>query len=407
MKTVRFFTLGCKVNQYDTQGIRERFLGCGFKEADNGEVADIYIINTCTVTSEADQKSKNIIRRCIRTNPKARVIVTGCLVEKDSVSLSDIKGIDFIISKRFFPEGISDFSGHTRAFLKIQDGCNNFCSYCKVPLVRGSSRSKALDKIIQEARALVENGFKEIVLSGICLGSYGKDLKSQTKNLVDVISALENIEGLLRIRLSSIEAVDISNELIKKIANSRRLCRHLHIPLQSGDDKILEDMQRKYSRKDYLNLIQKIKNRIPDIAVTTDCLVGFPTEDEFNFKNTLDLIKEISPLKVHIFSYSPRPGTQAFNFRQRLNPHTLMLRVSQLKAVADSCNFTYRKQFVNKNMVVLIEAPYKESQGFWQGYTDNYIKVRVSSNQNLKNQLICLKLKQVDKDSVLGEKNEG
>ena len=304
MKTIKFYTLGCKVNQYDTQSIREQFLKNGYQEIDNGKTADTYFINTCTVTAIADRKAKNIIRHCVKENPKARIIVTGCLVEKDALSLSDIKGIDFLISKRFFREGISNFCGHTRAFLKIQDGCNNSCAYCKVPLVRGVSRSRPLLEIIKEAKKLVQNGFQEIVLSGICLGAFGKDLK-EAISLVDAIEGLENIEGLLRIRLSSLEAVDVSDRLIQQMAESQKLCWHLHIPIQSGDDEILKKMQRSYKRKDYLELINKIKKHIPQVALTTDVLVGFPGEAEENFQNTLNLIKEILPLKVHIFPYSP------------------------------------------------------------------------------------------------------
>ncbi|MDD5568361.1 MAG: MiaB/RimO family radical SAM methylthiotransferase, partial [Candidatus Omnitrophica bacterium] len=316
MPTVKFHTLGCKVNQYDTQSIRERFLGRGFKEARGSRKPDFYLINTCTVTAAADQKSRGIIRRCINENPKAKVIVTGCMVKNDSSELSGIKGVELIISKSFFSDGISDFSSHTRAFLKIQDGCDNFCSYCKVPLVRGRSRSRLLEDIVEEAGILVKKGFKEIVLTGICLGSYGKDLSMETSkglNLVAVIEELEKIEGLLRIRLSSIEAGDVTDALIDKLAESNKLCRHLHIPIQSGDDQILRKMRRKYSRKFYINLIKKIKARIPQVAITTDCLVGFPGESEKHFKNTLDLVNRIVPLRVHIFPYSAIKGTSVYS----------------------------------------------------------------------------------------------
>ena len=386
MKSVKFYTLGCKVNQYDTQSIRERFLNCGFQELNNGKGADFCIINTCTVTLRADHKSKGVIRDCIRDNPQAKIIVTGCLVEKDAASLSKIKGAGLIISKRFFPEGISSFSGHTRAFLKIQDGCDNFCAYCKVPLVRGRSKSRTLDKIVQEAGLLVESGFKEIVLSGICLGAYGLDLTPKL-GLVDVIEALEDIDGLLRIRLSSIEISDVSCELIDKISRSKKLCRHLHIPLQSGDDQILKDMNRKYCVREYSNIIERIKNRIPEIAITTDVLVGFPGETERNFRNTVNLIQAIVPLRVHIFPYSPRAGSLAFNFQDRIGPRIVNQRAAYLKAVADSCSLIYKQRFLDKDMDVLIEGRVKDSSVLWEGYTDNYIKVRVKFGQNLNQNL--------------------
>lgn len=391
MPIVKFYTLGCKVNQYETQAIRERFLGKGYKEIYNGIPADFCLINTCTVTAAADAKCRNLIRSAIKENPSARIIVTGCLIEKDRRAVADIKGVDLIIPKSLFPQRISKFCGHTRAFLKVQDGCDNFCSYCKVPLVRGRPRSKNLGQIAQEAQALVKNGLKEIVLCGICLGAYGKDLIPKL-NLVDVIKELEKIDGLLRIRLSSIEAGDVPEELIARMAQSKKLCPHLHIPIQSGDDEILKKMNRKYSRRDYLELIRKIKKRIPGVAITTDVLVGFPGETEKNFKQTVDLVKKILPLKVHIFPYSPRKGTPADAFRERINPAIIKERIQRLRGVADNCVAIYKKRFAGKKMAVLIERQCQDNPDFWEGYTDNYIKVRIKSGRNLQNQLVSLNL---------------
>ncbi len=419
MTKVKFITLGCKVNQYDTQSMREEFARSGFKEINNGGKADIYVINTCTVTANADRKSRNFINYAFRRNPKAKIIVTGCYTELDKDEISAIPGVTHIIinkdknriveilnkhseSNESRQTGISDFSGHTRAFIKIQDGCDNFCSYCKVPMVRGVSRSRPLEDIVQEARKLAGNGFKEIVLCGICLGSYGKDLRS-SKNLIDVIEALEKIEGLLRIRLSSIEAGDISGGLIKKMAQSKKLCHHLHIPIQSGDDEILKKMNRSYTRDGYLNLIKKIKSSIPGIAITTDALVGFPEESEDNFRNTVNLIKEINPLRVHIFPYSRRPGTLASNFNNRVNPLVMKERISLLTSISNKCAFAYKKQFLNKERDVLIENRSKENAGYWEGHTDNYIKVWVRSAKELKNNFIRVKLKKINKDSIEAE----
>ncbi len=404
MKTIKFYTLGCKVNQYETQSIRERFIKIGFKELLDGQPADIYVINTCTVTHKADSGSLGLIHKAKRENPNAKVIVTGCLAERDSAHLSHLKEIDFIISKRFFAEGISDFCGHTRAFLKIQDGCNNSCSYCKVPLVRGLSRSRPLDEVVNEAQRLVRSGFKEIVLSGICLGAYGKDFQEKI-TLIDVIEALEKIDGLWRIRLSSIEAGDVSEALMRKMRQAKNLCRHLHIPIQSVDDGILKEMNRRYRRNDYLGLVRKLKNLIPEIAITTDVLVGFPGENEANFQNTIDLLREIMPLKVHIFPYSERPGTYAAeNFPQELSPLTVKERILRLEDVARDCALTFKNQFLNKEMDTLIEARHKKDIKFWQGYTDNYIKVLVKSEENLKNKVIPLRLKEITDNAVLGER---
>lgn len=406
MKTIKFYTLGCKVNQYDTQWIRERFTGSGFKEIYNTEIADTYVINTCTVTRKADADSLNLIRRVNQANPQAKIIVTGCLAELDKDKIRKVCSRSLIVKKGTVlkenrPLFITDFSGHTRAFLKIQDGCDNRCSYCKVPLVRGKSTSKSLEDAISEAQGLAKKGFKEIVLTGICLGSYGKDLLPRS-SLVDAIGQIEKIEGLLRLRLSSIEAGDISDELINKIAGSKKICRHLHIPIQSGDDEILKKMNRRYSAVDYLNLIQKIKRRIPAVAITTDVLVGFPGESEINFKNTLGLIKKISPLKAHIFPYSKREGTfAAGNFKNEVAPLIIKDRILRLKNVADTCALIYKKQFLNKQADVLIETRSKQNPGYWQGHTGNYIKVMVKSSQNLNNQFISVKLNRITKDSFL------
>lgn len=420
MKTVKFLTLGCKVNQYDTQVMRQRLIGAGFGECRQGP-ADVYLINTCTVTSSADTKSRALIRRCARENPRAQVIVAGCLAELDSQKIVKIPGVSRVI-KRQDKEGfvefmggslaahVSDnaginapgaFCGHTRAFLKVQDGCDNFCSYCRVPLARGPSRSRQLDEVLLEARALAAAGFKEIVVSGICLGSYGKDI-SERAGLAELVSALAGIDGLLRVRLSSIEARDVTQGLINAMADSPKLCRHLHIPLQSGDDAILERMNRRYSRREYLGLVERIRRRMPEAAITTDCLVGFPGEEESHFRNTLSLIKDILPLKVHIFPYSRREGTLAArNFRESADPRVIKERIARLKSASLDCSRDYRKKFTGKAAVVLIE----EAKGrgcLWKGYTDNYISALVESRQDLRNKAVRVRLGAVSDDFCFG-----
>ena len=403
MKRIKFFTLGCKANQYDTQSIRERFLSKGFKDDENSSSPDYFLINTCTVTSGADQKSRNIIRRCIQSNPRAVVIVTGCLVEKDWNSLADIKGISLVVKKSFFPEGITGFSQHTRAFLKIQDGCSNFCAYCKVALVRGKNRSKRLGQVLVEARKLISSGFQEIVLTGICLGEYGHDF-SPKKGLVDIIAALLKLDGLSRLRLSSIEAKDVSSGLIKRLASSEKLCRHLHIPIQSGDDGILKRMNRGYTRQQYQNLIARVKRKIPGVAITTDCLVGFPGETEENFNNTVDLVKKILPLRVHIFPYSLRPGTKAASFRKLVDAKTITLRCAKLKKVSKECQYKFMRKFIGKKVMVLIEGVSKSETGYLEGLTDNYLKVRLLFKPGLKNKIVQVKLKRISSaEGFIGE----
>lgn len=402
MKSIKFFTLGCKANQYDTQSIRERFLSRGFREAQGRKQPDYFLVNTCTVTSGADQKSRNIIRRCVKANPKARVIVTGCLAEKDWGQLADIKGIGLIIRKSFFPEGISGFSSHTRAFLKIQDGCANFCTYCKVALVRGREKSKGLKQVLKEARALAGHGYKEIVLTGICLGAYGRDL-SPGQELVDVIDILEGIEGLERIRISSIEAGDVALKLISRMRTNRKLCRHLHIPIQSGDDNILKRMNRKYTAKNYRDLITRIKRDIPGISITTDCLVGFPGETEENFENTVNLVKKIIPLNTHIFPYSARPGTRAADFKGALDPKLIRQRCASLAKVAKECKSKLMQGFRGKTGLVLIEGASNDDAGLLEGLTDNYLKVRLPFKPGLANKTVRVKLKSIAGDSFIGE----
>jgi threonylcarbamoyladenosine tRNA methylthiotransferase MtaB len=402
MRYIKFFTLGCKANQYDTQSIRERFLSKGFREAPGKTKPNYFLINTCTVTAGADQKSRNIIRRCVQINPEAKVIVTGCLVEKDWKLLSGIKGISLIARKCFFPEGISGFNLRTRAFLKIQDGCDNFCTYCKVALVRGKKRSKPASEVISEAKRLAANGFKEIVLTGICLGAYGKDLSPEI-NLVDIIKKLERIEGLSRIRLSSIEAGDVSAGLIKHMAASKKLCRHLHIPIQSGDDSILKLMNRKYSSRKYLNLISRIKRDIPGAAITTDCLVGFPGETEANFNNTVNLVKKIMPLKAHIFPFSARPGTRAVNLAGQVDAKIINQRCLKLDKISRQCRDEFMRDFVGKKTSILIEGISKNESGYLEGLTDNYLKVRLLFKPGLRNKIVRARLRNITGDTFTGE----
>ncbi len=433
---VKFSTLGCKVNQYETQSLREQFLHSGCYEVSSDEPADIYIINSCTVTHRADRDSLRFIRQAKQENPRAKIVLTGCLAQLES-DRAKISGFGCMIIKdkskilpAFIQEinkkntfcgvyadntwngvkksntsvpGITGFKGHTRAFLKVQDGCNNFCSYCKVPLVRGRSKSVPLDQVIHQAEDLAKNGFKEIVLTGICLGDYGRSLHPRS-DLASLIDKLEGIPGVYRIRLSSIEAKDISTRLINRMKGSKKLCRHLHIPLQSGDDQILEKMNRHYSRRDFLRLIQRIRSQVPYIAITTDLLVGFPGETEESFQNSVKAVQEIVPLKAHIFPFSLRKGTAAAGFTKDFLPEEVIKnRLMFLKGISDKCALSFRRKFLNKKMLVLIEDRARNNPGFWQGHTDNYLQVMVKSRLNLKNQLIPVKLTELVGEVFIGK----
>ncbi|MFA5349674.1 MAG: MiaB/RimO family radical SAM methylthiotransferase, partial [Candidatus Paceibacterota bacterium] len=272
--------------------------------------------------------------------------------------------------------------------------CNNSCSYCKVHLVRGPSRSRGKDDVIAEAKRVTRGGIKEIVLCGICLGAYGRDLNPRI-SLAVLLGELEKIPELKRIRLSSIEAGDVSSELIARIADSSKICRHLHIPIQSGDDDILKKMGRSYSRRSYLALIRKLKKDVPGISITTDILVGFPGEERDNFNNTLNLLNKIAPLKVHIFPYSRRNGTPAAVFKNDITPWQLNARLSSLKSASEECSLEYRRRFLGRKVPVLVEGRFPKRDYFWHGYTDNYIRVLLKSTRNLKNRIVEARIKRI------------
>ena len=439
MKTFEVKTLGCKVNQYESQALRERMLELGFRENKDSPGADVYIVNTCAVTRRADTLSQEEIRKLSRSHPRARVFVTGCSAENDPEKLKRFKGVagvlgnqekdrlaDFILTQKDrFSCGerpvvspstslridgersrtISAFHKHTRAFLKVQDGCDNGCSYCVIPRLRGSSRSRILAEIIEEARDLAKNGYKEIVLCGICLGAYGKDFGLKD-GLVKVIETLEEIDGISRIRLSSIEALDISDCLIEKMASSGKLMPHLHIPFQSGDDTLLKLMNRKASTKECRGLILKLRKLVPDIGLTTDIMLGFPGEEEENFKNTLNFLREIRPAKIHIFPFSPRKNTAAWRFPATLRPEIIKDRIKQTRELAQELARDFCRQYIGKDLHVLVESPGGSlDDGFFPGHSGNYLKVFLPEGPGIAvNTIITARPLRIHKDGLIAEK---
>ena len=418
MQKIKFFTLGCKVNQYDTQLLREKILSDNnFQEVENGDPADVYIINTCTVTHSADNKSISFVRRAKKENPSATIIVTGCLTELDELVIQKetpaliVKNKDknrivswlnsSFNSRLDFSLGITYFKGHHRAFLKIQDGCDNFCSFCKIPLVRGKPTSKPLKQIIEEAKALIQNNYKEIVLCGVCLGSFGKDL-SIPLELIDVLEELDKLEGEFRLRLSSLEGWQINDNFINRIDKIKRLCPHFHIPLQSGDEKILKLMNRPIHPQKYLEIISALKEKLPLLTVTTDVLIGFPQEAEENFNNTLKLIQKIKPLKIHIFRYSVRAKTYASLLKGRVASYEVSKRLGILKGIAQDISREIKRSFLGKELRVLFEFSFKEKPYIWQGYTDNYLKVNTQSKDDLSNKFCLVKLESLKGDILSG-----
>ncbi|MCX5686622.1 MAG: tRNA (N(6)-L-threonylcarbamoyladenosine(37)-C(2))-methylthiotransferase MtaB [Candidatus Omnitrophica bacterium] len=438
----RFFihTLGCKVNQYESQVMREMLLKAGYRECLSKDIADIYILNTCTVTHHADRESRHWIGLFHRTNPKAKIIVTGCYVENDSDHISFMPGIYMILKNaekvriaEFLddtkpaakdaqglltgtagdvPSTITGFEGHTKAFVKIQDGCENRCSYCKVPFVRSSIKSKPVKFITEEVRTLVENGYREIVLVGICLGAWGTDMipdevaKSvglQGAALVDALKAVDNIKGDFRIRLSSIEPRYVTDELIDFMAKTRRMCRHLHIPLQSGDDEILKMMNRPYTTADYKSLIEKARSRISGVAITTDMLVGFPGETDERFRNTVNFVKEIIPARTHIFRFSKREGTAAHGMPDVVSDDAAKQRYMVLRTATLIASYLYRSGFLGEKLDVLVESKREKNSGLLTGYTDNYIRVLFKGPDELMKKIVPVKITDMTLMQTLGE----
>lgn len=435
MKKVRFLTLGCKVNQYETQAMRESLLRLGLDEGEEGS-SEVVVINTCTVTESADRENRYWIRRLRRENPGAKIVVTGCWVERDRKTVEALPEVDIVLSN-FEKSGIaqrllegcgtpglqdreapsppvsrhqydslrvSGFQGHARAFLKIQDGCNHACSFCKVVLVRGRSRSRALTEIVAEAGRLRDSGFREMVLTGIQLGAYGKDLNPPL-NVVSVLEALGKVPGIERIRLSSIEPTDVTAELIGAMKELPGVCPQLHIPLQSGDDEVLKRMRRRYDRAFYRDLIARLRRALPDFCLSMDVMAGFPGEDEIHFQNTLSLIDESRPIRVHAFPYSRRPGTRAALFDD-VPQRVLRERMGRLLDFSKRVTEREKERFLGRHFSVLVEK--KSSLGeLYEGHTSNYLKVYFQAPSDCIGRSVPVELVAVSGDGMTGRRQEG
>ena len=388
------------MNQYESQMIREGFIDNGYLESDGMDNADIVVVNTCNVTSTSESKSLRLIKNAVKKGKF--VVATGCVIEDKDLDLSRLAGVNLIVSNKDKhkiplilskkqviheePVIINNFHGHNRAFVKIQDGCDNVCSYCKVRIVRGASRSRVLNDIIKEVSILIDSGFKEIVLTGICMGAYGLDLDPK-KDLCGLIRRICSVEGDWRLRLSSIEPKYITDDMIDLFLEQQKICRHLHLPFQSGDDFILKMMQRPYSGGDYLKIVKKIRSKIPDIAISTDIMVGFPGETDSNFDNTVKFLEEVRPMRMHIFPFSGRKGTTAYNYRDSAEKDIKRQRESILIKLADGLSFEFLNAFIGKEARILVENK-RTKEGYLQGYTDRYIKVYIEGNDTLKNNFL-------------------
>ncbi|MGB9768168.1 tRNA (N(6)-L-threonylcarbamoyladenosine(37)-C(2))-methylthiotransferase MtaB [Dictyoglomus turgidum] len=407
MRKVAFYTFGCKVNQYETENLKILARNAGFEIVPFGKEADLIFINSCAVTHVAERKARRLINLIKNRFPNAKIALAGCYAERLNLS-SEKLVLDFVLDNKqkweFFG-GSEDSTFVTsedraRAILKIQDGCNNFCTYCIVPYLRGRERSKPFDKVMEEAQKLVENGFKEIVLTGIRLGAYGRDLGDKDA-LSKLLLKLFEMDGLVKIRLSSIEPMDITEGLIK-LADHPKLCKHWHIPLQSGDDEILKKMNRRYDTKYFEQIVYKLREKVPDVAITTDIIVGYPEESEENFNNTYLFAERMGFMRIHVFPYSPRPFTPAYKLKP-LPYEVITKRKEKLIKLSNDLWERYVSKFIEKELEVMVE---ERKENLYRGTTDNYIKVEFESNLLLKEgEYIKVRLLKVDnkEEKVWGE----
>ncbi len=440
-KKVAFVTLGCKVNQYETNAMIQQFKNKGYEIVEHNEKADVYVINTCTVTNMSDRKSRQMIRRMKEQNKNATIVACGCYVQVAQKEIENIEEIDIAIGnnekskiveivedyekktsekteqknsfdiiaqdvmqqKEFVDLGDVTYTSKTRAAIKIQDGCDRFCSYCIIPYARGRVRSRKPDKIIEEAQDIAREGIKEIVITGIHIASYGKDFKSEYK-LIDLLEELNKIEGIERIRLGSIEPLLITEQFVERLKKLDKICHHFHLSLQSGCDETLKRMNRRYTTEQFKNIVDILRKNYDDVILTTDIIVGFPQETKEEFETTHQFLKEIKFYKMHIFKYSQRKGTKAAQMEGQIDGSIKEKRSQKLIALSDENEEDYNRQYINKAVEVLWE---EEKNGHYQGHTKNYIlaytnnNVSIDKKVSLENKITKSICKEAKKDHIV------
>lgn len=432
MKKAAFYTLGCKVNQYETEAMAELFRKSGYDIVDFDDYADVYVINTCTVTGRGDTKSRQEIRKAKKKNQDAIIAVVGCyaqiapgevlgipevnivigtknkgelvkLVEELRNSKKDkINAVEDIMKQRNYEEyNILAHTGRTRAYLKIQDGCNQYCTYCIIPYARGPVRSRKPENIFDEVKRLAEEGYKEVILTGIHIASYGKDLENI--NLLDIIKIIHDINGIERIRLSSIEPTFLTENFIKEVSKLDKFCRHYHISLQSGSNRTLKRMGRRYTTEQYREIIERVRKHVKDVAITTDVMVGFPGETDDEFEETYRFLEEISFSKMHVFKYSKRKGTKAAEFPNQVTNSVKEIRSKRLIKLSEECERSFVEKFIGKTMNVLFEQGVKGMENYVEGLTDNYIRVAAIGDISIRNRILPVKLESIKNDLVIGK----
>ena len=429
MKKVAFITLGCKVNQYETNAMAQEFIKNNYEVVEAHEVADIYVVNTCTVTNMSDRKSRQMLRRVKEININSVIVACGCYAQVAKEQLEKIDEIDIVLgnnekkniiefveeflknknkevnvedvmaTKEFVEFGNVTYTEKTRAVIKVQDGCDRFCSYCIIPYARGRVRSRKPESVISEITKIANEGIQEVVITGIHVASYGKDFKEEYK-LIDLLEEINKIEGIKRIRLGSIEPLLITNEFVQRLKKLEKICHHFHLSLQSGCDETLKRMNRKYNPKQFKEIVSILREEYKDVILTTDIIVGFPGETEEEFNSTYEFLKQINFYKMHVFKYSQRSGTKAAVMENQIDGTIKESRSKVLINLSDNNEMSYNNSYKNKIVEVLFE---EEKQGFYQGHTQNYILVKCKTNTNVIGKICKVKIIEAKKDCIYGE----
>lgn len=423
-KTFQIVTLGCRTNQYESQAYKDQLEAMGYTPAAEGQSADVCIVNTCTVTESADSSSRHEIRQLAKKNPNSRIVVTGCFAERQPDAVGQIEGVTHVVPNKdkenllamVFPDtdlpefSIKNFESHTRAFVKVQDGCNSFCTYCIIPYVRGRSRSRTIAEVVQEVESLVSNGYKEIVLTGINIGDFDGNKPEGTPpdTLADLVRAVDSVPGVERLRVSSIDPDEVDDNLLDAIINGKNTCHSMHIVLQSGSNVVLKRMNRKYTRQIFLETVDKLRAASPRFTFTTDIIVGFPGETEADFNDTLEVMHEVKFAKVHMFPYSERPRTRAALMPNKVPAQVIKERKQQILRASEQVAHELREQYVGQYMTILTESTEDKRPGEICGHTDNFLMTWLPQDELKPNEIVHVEIIANTPEGLLGRRcNKG
>lgn len=428
---VAFHTLGCKVNQHDSAIMAALFQDAGYEVVDFNDLADVYVVNTCTVTHLSDRKSRQMIRHAARENPAATIVVCGCYAQTAKAELEALDEVDLIIGtneRHKVVEAVETFrqdhvktaymaddeelfyyedlphervSGMTRAYVKIQEGCDQFCAYCAIPYARGPLRSRSEQDTIDEINMLVERGYKEVILTGIHIGAYGRGVKDETCDLTGLCRRILDETAIERLRIGSLEGIEVTDALIEMIASDERMAKHLHLPLQSGCDRTLSAMRRPYDTEQFREMMRRIRGKVPNIAITTDLMVGFPGETDEDFKESLVFCNDIAFSAMHIFKYSMRSGTPAATMPDQIDPQIKERRAKQMAGVAQKNKLDYERRFIGQTLRILVEEQTKD--GLWTGHSSNYLLVTFPGENIRSGDFVNVKITSAERNRLLGE----